>query len=74
MDVGFRVVGLADPPGLRVVGLDDVIVVGLGVVGFDVGLRVVGVISGEGFILREYLAGMTSLVTPGYSQATAKLA
>ncbi len=46
MDVGFRVVGLADPPevkvGLRVVGLDDVIVVGLSVVGLDVGFHVVG--------------------------------
>ncbi len=69
---GFRVVSWEVVVGLRVVGLDDVIVVGMGVVGFDVGLRVVGVISGEGFILREYLAGMTSLVTPGYSQATAK--
>ncbi len=46
MDVGFRVVGLADPPefkvGLRVVGLDDVVIVGLRVVGLDVGFRVVG--------------------------------
>ena len=46
MDVGFRVVGLADPPefkvGLRVVGLNDVVVVGLRVVGLDVGFRVVG--------------------------------
>ena len=46
MDVGFRVVGLADPPevkvGLRVVGLDNVIIVGLRVVGLYVGFRVVG--------------------------------
>ncbi len=46
MDVGFRVVGLVDPPevkvGLRVVGLEDVIVVGLSVVGLDVGFRLVG--------------------------------
>ena len=46
MDVGFCVVGFADPPevtvGLRVVGLDDVVVVGLRVVGLYVGFRVVG--------------------------------
>ena len=46
MDDGFRVVGLADPPvvkvGLRVVGLDDVVIVGLRVVGLYVGFRVVG--------------------------------
>ena len=46
MDDGFRVVGLADPPefkvGLLVVGLDDVVVVGLRVVGLYVGFRVVG--------------------------------
>jgi hypothetical protein len=46
LDVGFRVVGLADPPevkvGLRVVGLDNVIIVGLRVVGLYVGFRVVG--------------------------------
>ena len=44
MDVGFHVVGLADPPefkvGLRVVDLDDVILVGLPVVGLDFGFCV----------------------------------
>ena len=44
MNVGLRVVGLADPDvvGLRVVGLADPDVVGLGVVGCVEGLRIVG--------------------------------
>ncbi len=54
MDVGFCVVGLADPPevkvGLRVVGLNDVIVVGLHVEGLDVGFCVVGALVMGDFI------------------------
>ena len=68
MDVGFRVVGLADPPvtkvGLRVVGLDDVVVVGLRVEGLDVGFCVVGALVIDDLFPPPQTQHATFAVTP----------